>query len=107
MFTSPLTAEEYRILVDVKYHQGAEAVRGWALRDKYGRTRGWHPHEPGSQRWAHGDDAFRAFVPDTQQRRKLMLLGCAVVATTGLEDLAKLLHTARGDNTATTQLTQP
>ena len=106
MFTAPLTAEEYRILVDVKYHPGAEAVQGWALRDKDGRTRGWHSHEPGSQRWAHSDDAFRAFVPDTKQRRKLMLLGYEVVATTGLEDLAKLLHTARGDNTDTAELAQ-
>lgn len=99
MFTSPLNVEEYRSLVDVKYHCGADAVKGWALRDEQGRTHGWHRHEPGSQHWAHREDAFRAFVADTRQRHRLVLQGYDVVATTGLEDLLRLLHTARGDRT--------
>lgn len=97
MFTTPLTTEEYRILVDVKYRPGAQAIQGWALRDQYGYPRGWHPHEAGSQRWAHEDDAFRAFVSDTAQRRHRAMLGWKVVPTTGLEDLAALLRQARGD----------
>jgi hypothetical protein len=44
VFTAPLTADEYRTLVEVKYHPGATSqIRGWALRDKDGRIRGWHP----------------------------------------------------------------
>lgn len=43
MFTLPLTAAEYRALVDAKYSPNADTLRGWALRDKQGRTQGWHP----------------------------------------------------------------
>jgi len=100
MFTAPLTIDEYRVLVDVKYHPGADHIKGWALRDKYGRIRGWHPHESGSPTWAHSDDAFRTFIPHTKQRRNLILLGWEIVATTGVHDLAQLLHATRGDNTA-------
>ena len=100
MFTAPLTIDEYRVLVDVKYHQGADQIKGWALRDKYGRIRGWHPYESGSPTWAHSDDAFRTFIPDTKQRRNLILLDWEIAATTGLHDLTKLLHATRGDNTA-------
>ena len=100
MFTAPLTIEEYRILVDVKYHQGPDHIKGWALRDKHGRVRGWHPHESGSPTWAHSDDAFRTFIPDTKRRRKLMLLGWEVVATAGICDLTQLLHATRGDHAA-------
>ena len=59
MFTAPLTAEEYRILLDIKYRPGAQTVQGWALRDQYGYPRGWHPQEAGSLCWAHSDDASR------------------------------------------------
>jgi hypothetical protein len=36
MFTLPLTAAEYRALVEAKYSPNAETLRGWALRDKQG-----------------------------------------------------------------------
>lgn len=98
MYTEPLSMDEYRLLVDVKYHQGAGHIKGWALRDKHGRVRGWHPHESGSPTWAHHDDALRAFIPDTKRRRKLILLGWHVVATTDISDLTQLLHAARGDH---------
>ena len=101
MFTAPLTNEEYRILIDVKYRAGAETLRGWALRDQHGGTIGWHPYEAGSQFWARGNDAFRAFVPDTKQRRNRVLLGWEVVATIGISDLADLLRQARGETTNT------
>lgn len=100
MFTAPLTIEEYRVLVDVKYHQGTGDLKGWALRDHHGRIRGWHPRESGSPTWAHSDDAFRTFIPDTKRRRKLTLLGWEVVATTGICELTQLLHTTRGDHAA-------
>lgn len=100
MFTAPLSIEEYRVLVDVKYHPGAENRTGWALRDHHGRIRGWHPRESGSRTWAHSDDAFKTFIPDTKRRRNLMLLGWEVVATTGICDLTELLHTTRGDHVA-------
>jgi hypothetical protein len=106
MFTAPLTINEYRILVDAKYRQGADHIKGWALRDKYGRIHGWHPYESGSPTWAHSDDAFRTFIPDTKQRRNLMLLGWEIAATTGIQDLTKLLHAGRGDPT-TTEIGQP
>lgn len=101
MFTAPLTAAEYRILLDIKYRPHAQTVQGWALHDQYGHTRGWHEHEAGSRHWAHGDDAFRAFVPDTKTRRNRALLGWTVVATTGLDDLAELLRQTRGDQPLT------
>jgi hypothetical protein len=96
VFTTPLTADEYRILVEVKYHPGASQIRGWALRDKDGRIRGWHPYESGNRNWAHADDAFRSFVPDTRQRRELVVLGCRIVATTSIQDLTDLLHVILG-----------
>jgi hypothetical protein len=99
VFTAPLTIGEYRILVDVKYCPGAAQIKGWALRDKDGRTRGWHPYESES-RWAHADDAFRSFVPDPKARRKLALLGCQIVATTGVQDLTDLLHVTLGNDVA-------
>lgn len=107
MFTSPLNAEEYRTLVDVKYRSGADAIKGWALRDLDGRTLGWHPHQSGSQHWAHREDALRAFVPDSRERRKFVLLGYDVIETTGLEDLTRLLRAARGDNSNTAKAVQP
>lgn len=97
MFTTPLSAKEYRILVDVKYRPGADSIQGWALRDQHGFPRGWHPRQAGSQCWAHSEDAFRAFVPETTKRRHRVLLGWKVVPTTGLDDLATLLRQARGD----------
>jgi hypothetical protein len=100
VFTAPLTVDEYRALVDVKYRPGVETIPGWALHDRYGCTRGWHPAERGSRHWARSDDAFKAFVADTKERRKLALLGWQIVATTGIEDLAQLLATARGDGPA-------
>jgi hypothetical protein len=97
VFTAPLTADEYRTLVEVKYHPGASQIRGWALRDKDGRIRGWHPYEYDSLNCAHADDAFRSFVPDARERRKLVVLGCRIVATTGIHDLTDLLHVTLGD----------
>jgi hypothetical protein len=97
VFTAPLTADEYRILVEVKYHPGASQIRGWALRGTDGRIRGWHPHESDNRNWARADDAFRSFVPDTRQRRELVVLGCRIVATTGIQDLTDLLHVTVGD----------
>jgi hypothetical protein len=38
VFTTPLTADEYRILAEVKYHPGADQIRGWALREKDGHA---------------------------------------------------------------------
>jgi hypothetical protein len=38
VFTTPLTAEEYRLLVEVEYHPGDPRIRGWALRDKDGHA---------------------------------------------------------------------
>jgi hypothetical protein len=98
VFTAPLTASEYRILVEVKYCQGASRIQGWALRNQDGRIRGWHPYQSDSRNWAHADDAFRSFVPDTSERRRLAVLGCRTVATTGIQDLTDLLHaTLDGD----------
>lgn len=97
MFTAPLTADEYRILVEVKYHPGASQIRGWALRDNDGGIRGWHPYESDNRNWARADGAFRSFVPDTRQRRELVDLGCRIVATTGIQDLTDLLHVTVGD----------
>lgn len=107
MFTAPLTAGEYRIFVEVKYCPGASQIKGWALRDKDGRSRGWHPYESDNRNWAHVDDAFRSFVPDTKERRELVVLGCQIVATTGIQDLTDLLHAALGGNIATADIGQP
>jgi hypothetical protein len=107
MFTTPLSTDEYRILLDAKYSPDAEKIQGWALRDEDGRIRGWHPHQSGSHSWAHASDAFKSFVPDTNQRRKLLFLGCQVVATTGIQDLIALLHAARGDNINPAEMRQP
>jgi hypothetical protein len=102
MFTQPLSAEEYRYLVDVKYRTDAHELQGWALHDDADRTRGWHPHEPGSFVWADADAAMRAFIPDTKKRRKFLLCGWTIVATKGIDDLMQLLAAARGEVPAST-----
>jgi hypothetical protein len=101
MFTAPLTAAEYRILLEVKYCPGAAHIPGWALRETDGRIRGWHPYESDSRNWAHADDAFRSFVPDPRERRRLTLRGVQTVATTGIQDLTDLLDISLSDNIAT------
>jgi len=97
VFTAPLTLEEYRVLVDVKYRPDAATAAGWALADKDGRIHGWHPRQPGSPHWARHDDAFRAFVPDRKRRHHLALLGHTVRATTGVDELVTLLRHERGE----------
>jgi hypothetical protein len=101
VFTAPLTAAEYRILLEVKYCPGAAHIHGWALRETDGRIRGWHPYESDSHDWAHADDAFRSFVPDSRERRRLRFLGVQTVVTTGIQDLTDLLHISLSDNIAT------
>ncbi|TXI59032.1 hypothetical protein [Mycolicibacterium mageritense] len=98
MFTLPLTAAEYLALVDIKYSPNADALRGWALRDKDGRTHGWHPKIPGDNHWATADTALHAFLPTASERRKRGLLGWHVVPTEGIDDLTHLLHLTRGEN---------
>jgi hypothetical protein len=100
MFTLPLTAAEYRALVDVKYSPNAETVRGWALRDKQGRTQGWHQRVPGDPHWTNAEAALRAFITTAKQRRHRALLGWSVVPTEGVEDLAYLLSVTRGEMSA-------
>ena len=80
MFTLPLTVSEYHELVDAKYGHDPATTSGWALYDNRGRIRGWHRHQPGSRQWAHPDDAFAGFVPDTRRRRHLARLGYTVVS---------------------------
>jgi len=102
MFTLPLTRSEYQKLIADKYRAGAANAAGWALRDGRGQVYGWHRHEAGSEQWAHRDNAFAAFIPDTRRRHYLARIGHAVTATTGIDELSDLLHRARGefDNTA-------
>jgi hypothetical protein len=97
MFTLPLTAAEYRELVDAKYRPNAETLPGWALRDKQGRTQGWHPRVPGDPHWADADAALRAFITTAKQRRNRTLLGWHVAPTEGVDDLAYLLSVTRGE----------
>jgi hypothetical protein len=108
VFTAPLTAAEYRILVEVKYCPGAAHIPGWALRETDGRIRGWHPYESDSRNWAHADDAFRSFVPDSRERHRLTLRGVQTVATTGIQDLSDLLAISLlSDNIAVAGAGQP
>jgi hypothetical protein len=79
----------------------AETLRGWALRDKHGRTQGWHPREPGDPRWADADAALHAFIATAKERRNRALLGWHVVPTEGVEDLAYLLSATRGELSTT------
>lgn len=97
MFTLPLTAAEYRALVDAKYSPNAETLAGWALRDKQGRTQGWHQQVSGDPRWANADAALHAFITTAKERRNRALLGWHVVPTEGVEDLAYLLSATRGE----------
>jgi hypothetical protein len=99
MFTLPLTIAEYRELIDVKYGHDAATTTGWALYDGLNRIRGWHRQQPGSRQWAQPADAFAAFVPDTRRRQYLTRIGYTVTATHGIEELAELMHRARGDAT--------
>jgi hypothetical protein len=107
VFTVPLTAAEYRILVEVKYCPAAAHIQGWALRETDGRIRGWHPYGPDNRNWAYADDAFQSFIPDSGERRRLRLLGIQIVATTGIQALTDLLHVTLGDNVATAAAGQP
>ena len=99
MFTLPLTITEYHELIDVKYGHDAATTAGWALYDNHGRIHGWHRQQPGSRQWAQPADAFAAFVPDTRKRQHLARIGYTVTATHGIEELAELMHRARGDAT--------
>jgi hypothetical protein len=99
MFTLPLTITEYRELIDVKYGHDAATTAGWALYDSRGRIQGWHRQQPGSRQWAQPAAAFAAFVPDTRRRQHLTRIGYTVTATHGIEELAELMHQARGDAT--------
>jgi hypothetical protein len=107
VFTAPLTAAEYRILLEIKYCPGAAQIQGWALRETGGRIHGWHPYESESNGWAHADDAFRSFIPDARERRRLRIHGFQIGATTGIQDLNDLLHITLGDNIATAAAGQP
>jgi hypothetical protein len=100
MFTLPLTAAEYRALVDAKYSPNADTLRGWALRDKQGRTQGWHPRVSGDPHWTNADAALHAFITTAKERRNRALLGWHVVPTEGVEDLAYLLSVTRGELSA-------
>lgn len=100
MFTLPLTAAEYRTLVDAKYSPNAGSLRGWALRDKQGRTQGWHPRIPGDPHWADAYAALRGFISTAKQRRNRTRLGWHVVPTEGVDDLAYLLGATRGELSA-------
>lgn len=101
MFTLPLTAAEYRALVDAKYSPNADTLRGWALRDKQGRTQGWHPRVSGDPHWTNADAALHAFITTAKQRRNRALLGWHVVPTEGVDDLAYLLSATRGELSTT------
>ena len=81
MFTLPLTAAEYRALVDAKYSPNADTRRGWALRDQQGRTQGWHPRVSGDPHWTNADAALHAFIATAKERRNRALLGWHVVPT--------------------------
>jgi hypothetical protein len=70
-------------------------MRGWALRDKQGLTKGWHPRVPGDRHWADADGALHAFITTAKQRHHRALLGWHVVLTKGLEDLTFLLNASR------------
>ena len=101
MFTLPLTAAEYRALVDAKYSPNADTLRGWALRDKQGRTQGWHPRVSGDPHWTNADAALHTFITTAKERRNRALLGWHVVPTEGVEDLAYLLSATRGELSTT------
>ena len=101
MFTLPLTAAEYRGLVDVKYRPNAETLRGWALRDKQGRTQGWHPRVSGDPHWTNADAALHAFITTAKERRNRALLGWHVLPTEGVDDLAYRLSATRGELSTT------
>lgn len=97
LYNEPLSPAMYRKFVDLKYRADAEHIIGWALRDRSGRVRAWHPRELGTAQWSSAADAYRAFVPDTHRRHTMDATGWRVQQTEGLEALSILLHRARGE----------
>lgn len=105
LYNEPLSPAMYRKFVDVKYSPGAEHVIGWALRDRSGRVRAWHPREPASTQWDTAVNAYRTFVPDARRRHTMDATGWKVHQTEGLEALNILLHRARGERASSTSRT--
>lgn len=87
----PLTAEQYRTLIDCKYR----ADQGWALLDDTATVRGWHPYVPGDPHWAHRHDAWRGFLPDSKRRAWRKLRGWTVVVDIDVEHLNAFLSQAK------------
>ncbi|ART74323.1 hypothetical protein BTO20_37510 (plasmid) [Mycobacterium dioxanotrophicus] len=95
----PLTAEQYKALIDCKYQA---TTQGWALLDNHGRVRAWHWQVPGDAHWATAQTALRAFLPDTKHRGWRTRTGWTIQADDG-ELLNSFLSQAKpldpgGDN---------
>lgn len=105
LYDEPLSPAMYRKFVDLKYSPGAEHVIGWALRDRSGRIRAWHPREPASTQWNNAESAYRTWVPDARRRHTMDATGWKLQQTEGLEALNILLHRARGERATATPRT--
>lgn len=76
----PLSAEQYKALIDCKYQPD---THGWALVDSHGRVRAWHWLVLGDTHWATAETALRAFLPDTKHRNWRIRTGWTVKADDG------------------------
>jgi hypothetical protein len=94
MWHWPLTADEYKSLIDCKYQTNRT---GWALTDNNGTVKAWHWLIPGDPKWGTSDGAWRAFIPDTKQRQWRIRYGWTVVLDDG-ELLNTFLSQAKPDD---------
>ena len=103
MLTLPLTAAEYRALVDTRCRTRTPipGAAGRCAGAQQGRTQGWHPRVSGDPHWTNADAALHAFIATAKERRNRALLGWHVVPAEGVGDLAYLLSATRGELSTT------
>ncbi|MBY0290886.1 MAG: hypothetical protein K2X52_27660 [Mycobacteriaceae bacterium] len=101
MFTLPLTAAEYRALVERQVQPERRYLARLGAARQTGTHPGLAPGVSGDPHWTNADAALHAFITTAKERRNRALLGWQVVPTEGVDDLAYLLSATRGELSTT------